>query len=108
MSTQWVVPARAHGAGRSLRGLVPLQDAFFWDPRESRGSIDEVLDRLDVGARHLVVPCDDRLFGVLTDRGFIDSGARLEDGRRLYVLRLLRVLWSFSESSRLGFLFLQR
>lgn len=92
MSVAWMVPARAHSAGRSLRGLVPLQDAFFWDPITSGGSIDEVLARLDTGARHLVVPCDERRFGTLTELGFIDSGACLDDGRRLYVLRVLRVL----------------
>lgn len=92
MSVAWLVPARAHSAGRSLRGLVPLQDAYFWDPSASGGSIDEVLVRLHAGARHLVVPCDKRMFGPLTELGFIDSGACLDDGRRLYVLRLLCTL----------------
>ena len=92
MSVAWPVPARAHSAGRSIRGLVPLQDAFFWDPSVSGGSIGEVLDGLEEGARNLVVPCDPRMFRALTELGFIDSGACLDDGRRLYVLRLLPTL----------------
>jgi hypothetical protein len=87
MSFQWLVPAYGHGAGRSLRGLLPLQDTFLWDPRTDRGSLEAAVSLLGTGVRHLIVPEDETLNEDLLDYGFIDSGACLEDGRRLFVLR---------------------
>ncbi len=87
MSFQWLVPVHTHGAGRSLRGLLPLQGTFLWDPSTDQGSLEDALSALGAGARHLIVPEDETLIEDLLACGFIDSGACLEDGRRLFVLR---------------------
>jgi len=58
----------------------------LWDPSTDRGSLEAAVSVLGASVRHLIVPGDETLVEDLLAYGFIDSGACLEDGRRLFVL----------------------